>query len=54
MEIVQEAFRIRAIPEMHDRLIVATARMMVAEGRSVALLTRDELIVRSGLVTTLW
>jgi PIN domain nuclease of toxin-antitoxin system len=38
-----------AIPEMHDRLIVAEAL-----ARQVRLITKDEAIVTSGVVATVW
>ncbi len=38
-----------AIPEMHDRLIVAEAI-----ARSLPLITRDQTITASGLVKTVW
>lgn len=40
---------LRAIPEMHDRLIAAEAL-----ARGAALITRDQAIVDSGLVPTIW
>jgi hypothetical protein len=39
----------RAVPEMHDRIIVGVARRL-----RVPLLTRDAQIVGSGLITTIW
>jgi PIN domain nuclease of toxin-antitoxin system len=38
-----------AIPEMHDRLIVAEAL-----ARGVPLITRDQTITSSGLIKTVW
>ena len=43
-----------AVPEMHDRLIVATALSLRAPGESVALLTCDANITASGLVPLVW
>jgi len=43
-----------AIPEMHDRLIVATALALSVPGDSVALLTADAAITASGLVPIVW
>ncbi|MBO3809851.1 MAG: PIN domain-containing protein [Candidatus Brockarchaeota archaeon] len=37
------------LPEIHDRIIVATAQVLEAK-----LLTRDEHIVKSGIVETIW
>ena len=46
--------RCKAIPEMHDRQIVATALFVQNRGHSVAILTRDANITESGLVTCVW
>jgi PIN domain nuclease of toxin-antitoxin system len=43
-----------AVLEMHDRQIVATALLLIDQGHSVALLTRDVNITASGLVPTIW
>jgi PIN domain nuclease of toxin-antitoxin system len=42
------------IGERHDRQIVATALKLSDGGEQVSLLTRDENIRLSGLVTTVW
>lgn len=42
------------IPDIHDRLIVATALHLQSQGHTVTLLTRDTLITDSGLVPVLW
>jgi predicted nucleic acid-binding protein len=38
-----------ALPELHDRIIVATAKMLNAK-----LITKDKVIKESGLVETVW
>jgi PIN domain nuclease of toxin-antitoxin system len=43
-----------AIAEMHDRQIVATARLLMDQGHAVAVLTKDTNIRNSGLVPTVW
>jgi PIN domain nuclease of toxin-antitoxin system len=43
-----------AIGEMHDRQIVATALNLAAAGQETVLLTRDESIRNSGLVSIIW
>lgn len=43
-----------AIPEMHDRQIVATALLAKEAGVDVAILTRDGLITASGLIQCVW
>jgi predicted nucleic acid-binding protein len=40
--------------EMHDRQIVATVQAIIGQGRSAALLTQDDAIVKSGLVPVVW
>jgi PIN domain nuclease of toxin-antitoxin system len=46
-DILDEAIRIRAVPDIHDRIIVATARFFGA-----GVLTKDRLIAASGEVDT--
>lgn len=53
-DIVAEAHALSAIAEMHDRQIAATANGVSQSASSVALLTKDEDIIGSGLVPTLW
>jgi PIN domain nuclease of toxin-antitoxin system len=43
-----------AVGEMHDRQIVAAVLNLAATGQEVALLTRDETIRNSGLVSVIW
>lgn len=51
---VRDASHLTAVPEIHDRLIVATMLRLQQPGRAVPLLTRDADIVRSGLIPTVW
>ncbi len=46
---VESAFKIKAIPELHDRLITATASVLNAK-----LVTNDPIIQQSGFVETTW
>jgi len=46
---VEEAFKIKTIPELHDRLITATASVLSAE-----LITNDPIIHQSGYVKVIW
>ena len=48
-DIVYNAFEINDIPELHDRLISATARLMELE-----LITNDKVISDSKFVKTIW
>lgn len=47
--IINNAFEINDIPELHDRLISATARLMELE-----LITNDKVISDSKFVKTIW
>lgn len=48
-DIIYNAFEINDIPELHDRLISATARFM-----DLALITNDKVISDSKFVKTIW
>ena len=49
LDVLRATEQVRADLEMHDRIIVATARMMGAP-----LITRDQEIMDSGVVETMW
>jgi PIN domain nuclease of toxin-antitoxin system len=53
-DIVVTSVNILAEGEMHDRQIVATAIHLRQMGEAVALLSRDPVIVGSGLVPIIW
>lgn len=44
----------KGIPEMHDRLIVATALHLQGLGHTVSLLTKDSVIAQTPLVPVVW
>jgi PIN domain nuclease of toxin-antitoxin system len=44
----------RAVPEMHDRLIVAAGLLLQQQGESVAILTRDVSITNAALLPVIW
>ena len=48
-EIIEHAGQIKDIPELHDRLIAATARFLNLE-----LITNDQKIINSTFVKTVW
>lgn len=52
--VVDKTIQCKAIPEIHDRQIVATALLVQTGGYEVAILTRDENIQNSNLVQTIW
>jgi PIN domain nuclease of toxin-antitoxin system len=55
LEVLDISRRLAAsIPELHDRLIVAEALVLQQAGHTVALLTKDQSIVRSGIVPIIW
>lgn len=49
LEIISSAFKITDIPELHDRLISATAMIMNQE-----LITNDKIIIDSKFIKTIW
>ena len=53
-EVLQQSLLANAVPEMHDRLIVATALYLESLGHQVSVLSRDVSIVTSQLVTIVW
>lgn len=53
-EVLQQSLTAEVVPEMHDRLIVATALHLESFGHEVFLLTIDANITASKLVSTLW
>jgi PIN domain nuclease of toxin-antitoxin system len=53
-EVLQESLTAGAVPEMHDRLIVATTLYFINLGHQVALLTKDVSIRTSALVPIVW
>jgi len=53
-EIVAVSVTLTALPEMHDRLIVATALREAASAGPVVLLTCDAAIAASGIVPIVW
>ena len=49
MKVISEIANLKQIPEMHDRVITATAKLNKA-----TLITKDENIIESGVIETLW
>lgn len=49
IDVLKTARSITAIPELHDRIIVATAKLLEAR-----VLTRDEDVQKSGIVEAVW
>ncbi|MBW4432805.1 MAG: PIN domain-containing protein [Pelatocladus maniniholoensis HA4357-MV3] len=54
INVIQQTIGLSAIAEMHDRQIVATAIFLANQGETVVLLTCDQNITASGLVTIAW
>ena len=52
--VIQKTISLFAIGEMHDRQIVATAMILEEQGEKIALLSCDQNITVSGLVTVIW
>lgn len=49
MKVISEIANLKQIPEMHDRVITATAKL-----NKSTLITKDEDIIESGIIETLW
>jgi PIN domain nuclease of toxin-antitoxin system len=54
LAVLQRSLGATTIPEMHDRLVLATALHLQSLGHTVSLLTKDALVARSGLVPIVW
>ena len=54
LEILQVSLQARAIPEMHDRLIVAAGLPLQNQGEQVAILTKDVSITTAALLPVIW
>ena len=52
--ILSQSLFASAVPEMHDRLIVATALHLQSLNHKVAVLTKDASIVASSLISVVW
>jgi PIN domain nuclease of toxin-antitoxin system len=53
-DVFQQTLIAASIPEMHDRLIVATALHLQSLGHTTSLITRDMAITQSGLIPIIW
>ncbi len=53
-EILRESLRAVSVPEMHDRLIVATGLHLQTNGASVSILTKDTDITACALLPIVW
>ena len=53
-EILSASLTLTAIPEIHDRLIVATGVYLQSQGESVEILTKDNEIILSSLLKVCW
>ena len=54
VEILTESLTLTSIPEMHDRLIVATGVYLKTIGEDAAILTKDNDIVLSSMLPVVW
>jgi PIN domain nuclease of toxin-antitoxin system len=52
--VIEQSLNLLEIREMHDRQIVSTAFVLQAQGETVSVLTCDQNITSSGLVTITW
>lgn len=53
-DIVDESLSLTAIPEIHDRLIVATGVYLQSLGETVEILTKDNEIILASLLKIAW
>lgn len=53
-DILQTSLTLAAIPEMHDRYIVATGLYLQSVGETVEMLTKDNEIIVSKLLPVVW
>jgi PIN domain nuclease of toxin-antitoxin system len=53
-EILNESLALTSIPEMHDRLIVATGVYLNNLGEEIEILTKDNEIVLSSILPVVW
>ena len=53
-EILQVSLMLAAVPEMHDRLIVATGIHLQNLGENVEIITKDNEIVLASLLPVVW
>ena len=54
LNFVELAMSLPADLEMHDAQIVGTVIQLMNSGKNVALLTRDQVIVNSAIIPTVW
>jgi hypothetical protein len=54
LSILHQSLRANAVPEMHDRLIVAATLYLEGLGHTATILTKDTEISTFALVRTLW
>lgn len=53
-DVFQHSLGLTVFPDIHDRLIVATALYLQDQGHTVVLLTKDTAIQGSGLIPIVW
>lgn len=53
-DILNESLALTSVPEIHDRLIVATGTYIRAEGETVEILTKDNEIVLASVLDVTW
>jgi len=53
-EVFHQSLLLKAIPDMHDRLIVSTALHLQSAGDTVFLMTQEAKIAESRLVSVVW
>jgi PIN domain nuclease of toxin-antitoxin system len=54
LEVLQASLKALTVPEMHDRLIVATGLHLQSLGETVSILTKDVAITDAALLPIIW
>ena len=54
IDVITQTLVLPSINEMHDRQIVATAIVIQNKGNPVSLLTCDQTIIASGVISIVW
>lgn len=54
VDVLNHSVGLSAVPEMHDRLIVATGVLLHSLGENVKILTKDNEIILSSILPVVW
>jgi hypothetical protein len=54
VEVLQQSLQAEPVPEMHDRLIIATGLYLQSLGEQVEILTKDASMIDAALLAVVW